>query len=186
MNPSLIEKAVRIAVLAHKEQTRKESDLPYVMHPFMVAFKLQKYDFPDEVIAAALVHDVVEDTKFTTEELRKELGPEVSEIVKTVTNDDSLPWEEKKRKYIETVRNGPIGAKAVATADKIHNLESILIAYQEKGPEVWEYFKRSREKKIWFEEEMLKMLKETWQHPLVLEYESLLGKLKEKINLTLQ
>jgi hypothetical protein len=58
-------------------------------------------------------------------------------IVKAVTNDDSLSWEEKKKKYVETVRNDPEGAKAVAVADKTHNLESLLIAYAEQGPELW-------------------------------------------------
>ena len=100
----------------------------------MVALKLAKYDFSDEIIAAALVHDVIEDTDFGEENLRAAVEEEVFEIVKAVTNDDSLSWEEKKLKYIETVRNGSEGAKAVATADKVHNMESLLIAYQEQGP----------------------------------------------------
>jgi (p)ppGpp synthase/HD superfamily hydrolase len=176
--PSSLEKAMRIAVRAHAKQTRKESDLPYISHPFMVALKLSAYNFPDEVIAAALVHDVLEDTDFGEARLHEELGEKVFEIVKAVTNDDSLSWEEKKLKYIESVRNGPEGSKAVATADKVHNMESLLIAYKEQGPVVWEHFKKGKEKKIWFEEEMLKMLKETWQHPLVDQYEELLAELK--------
>jgi len=70
----------------------------------------------------------LEDTDFGEEKLKQELGSEVLEIVKAVTNDDSLPWEEKKKKYVETVRSGSEGAKAVAGADKIHNLESLMIA----------------------------------------------------------
>jgi DNA primase len=57
-------------------------------------------------------------------------------------------------------------------------MESLLIANKEQGPVVWEHFKKGKEKKIWFEEEMLKMLKETWQHPLVDQYEELLAELK--------
>ena len=177
-NPSLIEKAMRVAVRAHQGQTRKESDLPYISHPFMVAFKLSKYDFPDTVVAAALVHDVLEDTDVSTDVLREELGEEVLRIVTSVTNDDSLSWDEKKMKYVETVRSASEAAKAVATADKVHNLESLIIAYQEKGVDIWKNFNRGKEKKIWFEEEMLKMLKSTWQHPLVDEYEKLLTELK--------
>ena len=145
----------------------------------MVSLKLAKYDFPDEVLAAALVHDVLEDTDYGEEKLREAVGEEVFAIVLAVTNDDSLSWEEKKLKYIETVRNGPEGAKAVATADKVHNMESLLIAYGEQGPKIWEHFNKGKEKKIWFEEEMLKMLRETWQHPLVDEYDSLLQELKQ-------
>ncbi len=178
MNPNIVEKAMRIAVRAHTGQTRKDSDLPYISHPFMVALTLMKYDFPDTVIAAALVHDVLEDTDFPPEKLREELGEEVFALVQSLTNDDALSWEEKKKKYIETVRNGPEGAKAISVADKIHNAESLLIAHAAQGPAIWEHFNRGKEKKMWFEEEMLKMLKETWQHPLVDEYERLVAKMK--------
>ena len=172
--PSLLETATRIAVRAHATQKRKDGDLPYITHPFMVALKLAKYNFPDEVIAAALVHDVLEDTDFGEENLHAAVGDTVFEIVKAVTNDDTLVWEEARLKYIETVRNGPEGAKAVSTADKVHNMESLLISYGEQGPKIWTYFTREKKIKLWFEEEMLKMLRETWQHPLVDEYARLL------------
>ena len=145
----------------------------------MVALKLAPYGFPEYVIAAALTHDVLEDTCFPEEKLRAELGEDVLEIVKAVTADDSLPWEEKKRKYIESVRRGPEGAKMVAVADKIHNIESLLMAYIEQGPELWKKFSRGKEQKLWFENEVLKMLRETWRHPLVEEYASLLEKEKQ-------
>jgi len=90
---NLIEKAARVAILAHANQKRKTEDLPYIIHPFMVALKLAKYNFPDEVIAAALTHDVLEDTDFDQENLKKELGDKVYEIVKAVTCDATLPWE---------------------------------------------------------------------------------------------
>jgi (p)ppGpp synthase/HD superfamily hydrolase len=179
---SILETATRIAVRAHATQKRKEGDLPYVSHPFMVALKLAKYDFPDEIIAAALVHDVLEDTDFGEENLRNAVGEEVFEIVKAVTNNDALSWDEKKLQYIETVRNGPEGAKAVSTADKVHNMESLLIAYGEQGPKIWEHFSSGKEKKIWFEEAMLAMLRETWIHPLVDEYAALLEHLKSVAN----
>jgi len=178
---NVIEKAIRIAVCAHKEQTRKESDLPYIAHPFAVALKLTKYNFPDTVIAAGLTHDVIEDTDVSEDELREDLGDEVVDIIMTVSNDDSLSWEDKKKKYIESLREGSEGAKAVATADKIHNIESLMIAYQEQGPSIWEHFNRGKEKKIWFEDAMLSMLRETWDHPLVDEYEKLLKELKSVI-----
>lgn len=176
---NLVEKAVRVSVMAHGGQTRKGDNLPYIIHPFMVALKLAKYNFPDTVIAAALTHDVLEDTDFGKEKLNEELGSEVLEIVKAVTNDDSLSWEEKKKKYVETVRNGPEGAKAVAVADKIHNLESLMIAHAEQGPELWKKFNRGKEQKLWFESEVLKMLRETWKHPLIDEYASLLKQEKK-------
>ncbi len=178
-NANIIDKAARIAVMAHKDQIRKGDNLPYIIHPFMVTLKLQKYNFSDTIIAAALVHDVIEDSDYPAEKLKEELGDDVLEIVKAVTNDDSLIWEEKKKKYIETVRNGPEGAKAVAVADKIHNLESLFMAYESQGPAIWKKFNRGKDKKIWFETLVLKMLKETWKHPLISEYENLIEREKE-------
>lgn len=178
MELSLVEKAIRIAAKAHEGQKRKEGDIPYIAHSFAVALKLQKYNFPDTVIAAALVHDVLEDTDFSPESLRAQLGEEVYALVAPVTHDDSLSWEEKKKKYIEEVRTAPEGSKAIATADKIHNAESFLFAYDIQGAALWEYFNAGRDKKIWFEEAMLKMLQETWHHPLVDEYAILVDRMK--------
>jgi hypothetical protein len=87
--------------------------------------------------------------------------------------------EEKKTKYIETVRKGSVGAKAVALADKLHNLESLFIIYEQEGPQVWKKFNRGMEsKQLWFEESVLTMLKETWKHPMIKEYEEQLKKLR--------
>ena len=176
---TLLEKAVRIAVIQHREQLRKGDGLPYIIHPVMVALKLAKLNYPDEVIAAALVHDVLEDTDMTEEDLRSELGDEVVNMVLSVTNDDSLEWIEKKKKYVETVRTGNEGAKAVALSDKIHNLESLLIGHSEHGSDFWSHFNEGKENKVWFESEVLKMLRETWDHPMLDEYEQLIEKEKQ-------
>lgn len=176
-NLPLLERAVRLAVKAHTGQTRKESDTPYITHLVGVAIILAKHGFSDTVIAAGLAHDTVEDTSVTPLELREVLGDEVAEIVAAATNDDTLSWEEKKKKYIESIRNASEEAKAVATADKIHNAESLLAAYAEQGTELWKLFNAGRDKKLWFENAMLTMLKEEWNHPLVDEYAMLVEKM---------
>jgi len=175
---SLIEKAIRIIVVAHANQKRKNDGSPYVVHPLMVAIKLMKYNFSDEVIAAALVHDVLEDTDIPEQELRDNLGNEVVEMVKMVTNDNSLSWEDKKSKYVEMVRNGSKEVKAISIADKIHNAENFLFTHSQIGSEIWEKFSRGKETKMWFEEEMLKMFKETWSHPMIKEYEELVEQMR--------
>jgi (p)ppGpp synthase/HD superfamily hydrolase len=178
MEPTLVEKATRLAAVAHKDQMRKDGPYPYIEHLIAVALLLTKYEFSDAVVAAGLAHDVVEDTAVSAEQLRAELGDEVADIVASVTNDDTLGWEDKKKKYIETVRAGSVGAKAVATADKIANARSLLVAYGTQGLEVWNYFNAGKEKKEWFETAMLKMLQETWQHPLVDEYAKLVEEME--------
>ncbi len=177
-NLMLLDRATRLAVSGHATQVRKDDQSPYITHPVMIALIVAKAGYGEAVIAAALTHDLVEDTDMTLEELRRELGDEVADIVASVSNDDSLSWEEKKLKYIETVREGSEGAKAVATADKIHNAESLIAAHARLGPALWDHFNAGRDKKIWFEEKMLEMLKESWQHPLVDEYEALVRKMQ--------
>lgn len=169
---TILEKAIRLCAVAHEGQIRKDGP-PYIIHPFAVALKLAQHGFDELTIAGALVHDVLEDTKVTEEELREVLGDKVLELVQFVTYDETLSWEDQRKKYINTLRNAPESAKAISVADKIHNAESLLTAYIERGPEIWKSFNRGREAKLWFEEEMLKMLTETWSHPLVEEYKKL-------------
>lgn len=178
MELSLIERALRIAARAHKDQVRKDGDVPYIVHPVQVAWLLRDRGFSDEIVAAALVHDVLEDTDVSEEALVRELGEDVVRIVRAVTNDDALSWKEKKQKYIETVRAGGEGALAVATADKIHNAESLLAAHDAHGEALWAQFNASKEDKLWFEEAMLAMLREVWDHPLVAEYEAQVARMR--------
>lgn len=169
----LLDTAFAIALRAHKDQTRKGDDTPYIVHPVAVALLLARHRFPDYVIAAAFTHDVLEDTSITSEELQAAIGEKAYNIVRTLTHDNSLPWKERKAAYIASVRTASDEAKAISVADKIHNAESLLELYETEGSLVWSHFNRGRDEKLWFENEMLAMLKETWEHPLVDEYETL-------------
>ncbi|MBP9749950.1 MAG: bifunctional (p)ppGpp synthetase/guanosine-3',5'-bis(diphosphate) 3'-pyrophosphohydrolase [Candidatus Pacebacteria bacterium] len=182
---TLVEKATCIAVVAHKDQVRKSDGSPYVVHPIMCAMMLAKYDFPEEVVAAALTHDVLEDTAMTDDELRVTLGDTVVDIVRTVSEDHTVDWRtiengwvKRKQVYIDAVRNGSEGAKAVSIADKIHNAQSLLDAHAEQGPAIWNKFNKGRETKLWFEESLLTMFRETWDHPLIEEYAVLVEKMR--------
>lgn len=177
----IIEHAMQIAIKAHEGQTRKDDNFPYVIHPIMVGILLMKHNFSEIVIASAIVHDVLEDTDITEKDLRKSMGNDVTDVVLCVSEDKSLKWEERKKKYIESVRNSSEEVKAVSIGDKIHNLKSLLSVYDFQGPNIWKMFNRGKDKKIWFEDEMLKMFKETWNHPLIDEYEKLVKKINNLV-----
>ena len=180
MELGIIEKALRIAAKAHKEQVRKTDKSPYIVHPIQVGIILMLHQFDDEVVASGIVHDVIEDTDVTEAELREELGDVVVDIVLQISENKDLEWKERKLDYIETVRNGSDAVKAVSIADKIHNMKSLLDSYEVMGSDVLKVFTRgNKEGKLWFEEECLKMFKESWGHPLVDEYESLVEKFRE-------
>ena len=176
MVSSLIEKAASIAAKAHIKQLRKHNSAPYIVHPFMVSRILTENGFRDEVIAAGLVHDVLEDTDVTREELISELGEEIVSIVDGLSEDKSkdISWEDRKRGYIEKVRNGNDDVKAVSCADKVHNMTNLLQAYKEVGESLWEGFSKPKAEKLWFEREVLKMFdEEGFSHQMVEEYRKL-------------
>lgn len=175
---TLQEKALRLALVAHKEQLRKSDGSPYVAHPIMVGVLLQSNGFSEVVIAAGYVHDVLEDTVVTREQLVLELGSEIAGIVEGVSEDVSQEWEVRKETYVQDVASASENIKAVSIADKIHNAESIISDYQSKGAEVWASFNRGKDKKIWFEELLYTEVAQTWQHPLLKRYKKAIDILK--------
>lgn len=174
---NLIEKVEQISREAHEGQVRKSDGSPYIAHPLAVAEILKAHGFSDVVIAAGLLHDVLEDTDVPEATLRAQVGDEVVDIVVGVSEDKSLPWEERKKQYIEVVATASDEVKAVSVADKIHNAKSFIEAYEEQGNDLWKKFSRGPEKTLWFQRELCDRLKETWQHPMLSEFENLVQKL---------
>lgn len=176
-NNKIVENALLLAVKYHKRQKRKDGQ-PYIIHPIMVAIMLSKYSFKDEVIAGGICHDLLEDTKCREKEIVEVCGQKVLEIVRAVSDDKKYHkphlWEKRKRIQIKKAKNAPNEAKAVYTADKIHNLQSLLTQYKKEGDKVWRHFDRGKDIKLAFEKRTLDMLKETWSHPLIKKYEKLI------------
>ena len=157
----LVESALRVAACAHRKQRRKASDIPYIVHPMAVAMLLQQAGVTDpEVLAAAMLHDTVEDTDVTAEQLAQEFPVRVCEIVADLTerkhNPDgtSRTWEVRKQEHIDHVKDMSADSCAVLLADKLHNLSAILFD-QKNDPDVWDRFSRPREKVIAYHEAIL-------------------------------
>lgn len=125
----LINRAREFATRAHENQTRKYTGEPYINHPIAVANLVSTVPHTMEMIAAALLHDTVEDTEATIEEVREEFGDEVANLVGWLT-DVSKPEDGNrvKRKAIdlEHTAGAPAAAKTVKLADLIDNSHSIL------------------------------------------------------------
>ena len=148
----ILEEAKRFAIMAHQGQVRKsEPDKPYIIHPMGVAKILEENGFDDKVIAAGFLHDVVEDTKYTLQDIRNIFGDDVANLVWTASEPDkSLSWEERKKHTIETTKNLNIRNKAVICADKIHNLESLVILFGKTGEMDFSKFKRGFTEQKWY------------------------------------
>ncbi|MBC1502085.1 bifunctional (p)ppGpp synthetase/guanosine-3',5'-bis(diphosphate) 3'-pyrophosphohydrolase [Listeria weihenstephanensis] len=148
----MYQQASAFAAKAHQMQRRKITGEPYFSHPRNVANLLRKAGFREEVVAAGFLHDVVEDTPVTLDEIRALFGNDVAELVESHTEDKSQTWEERKSHTIDAVRTGTLEEKAIIVADKLDNLQSIKYALSSEGNKVWSYFKRGYELQKWYNE----------------------------------
>lgn len=138
---TMIEKAYRIANEAHKEQKRKSGE-PYIIHPLCVAIVLADLEMDKETIAAGLLHDVVEDTIMTLDQLTKEFGSEVSFLVDGVTKLTQLNWDKDKveiqadnlRKMFLAMAKD-IRVILIKLADRLHNMRTLNYMTPEKQRE---------------------------------------------------
>jgi guanosine-3',5'-bis(diphosphate) 3'-pyrophosphohydrolase len=121
-------KAIEFAAQRHRDQRRKNSvESPYINHPIAVANILAQIGEvqSDAVLAAAILHDTIEDTDTTATELSRYFGESVSRLVKEVTDDKSLPKAKRKELQIEHAPDLSVGAVLIKLGDKIHNVGEI-------------------------------------------------------------
>ena len=141
INPSydieLIEKAYDLAGKMHQGQLRKSGE-PYLIHPVAVAKILAELGMDDQAIVAGLLHDVVEDTDYTTEQLREDFGDDIELLVDGVTKLGSLKYESKEERQAENLRkmflamSKDIRVLIIKLADRLHNLRTINYMTQDK------------------------------------------------------
>jgi guanosine-3',5'-bis(diphosphate) 3'-pyrophosphohydrolase len=142
LNPTQLLKAISFAADKHSRQRRKDVEAsPFINHPIAVATVLAtEGEVSDEVtLLAAALHDTVEDTQTTFEELEDNFGLEVAGLVREVTDDKSLDKGERKRLQIEHARKSSARAKQLKIADKICNIRDITVS----PPANWSLERRS-------------------------------------------
>ena len=186
-----IQQAINLASRLHLGQARKgDSGLPYISHPFSVAWILSNYTEDEDVIVGGLLHDVLEDVKgYYYDDLIRDFGERVAQIVKGVSedkdpnieSDDKATWEDRKSKYLAGLEHDSNEALMVCCADKIHNLQSMINAYQEKGEELWAHFNSPKEKKLWLYKEILKFMKIRLDNPIVIELEKVYSQAEKSL-----
>ena len=129
LDSSLLIKAINFAAIKHKTQRRKDAaGTPYINHPIEVAYLISQIGgITDiDILRAAVLHDTLEDTETTWEELWSLFGEVVANMVKEVTDDKSLPKDERKRLQIEHGPSLSRGARIVKLADKLSNLRDLV------------------------------------------------------------
>jgi len=163
--PESIIRAIYVASKAHLHQNRKSEDLPFITHPFAVGIILSRAGCSEEVIVAGILHDTVEDTPLTLDDIRREFGERVASIVDSASEPDkSLPWEKRKAHTVESIKTAVLEVKMVVCADKLHNVRTIAAAKREIGEQVWERFRRGREKQEWYYRALAENLSSETEH----------------------
>lgn len=177
-----LDRAIRFAAEAHCGQMRKtDPTVPYIYHPFLVGLVLRRAGFSKDIVIAGFLHDVLEDTETTAREVERRFGKRVRGLVEAVSEDKSLEWEERKSRYHQRVMRGGVGVRAVAAADKLHNVLAILDSL-EQGRNVWKFFKRDKQTTLEHYRRFAEDLCQRWDHPLSQELRSAVKKLEKKIS----
>ncbi|KPV45232.1 phosphohydrolase [Alicyclobacillus ferrooxydans] len=151
IQPDIIERAIQVAIDAHRGQTRKGSEIPYITHPIAVGFILARAGASDEIIAAGILHDTVEDTTLTEEDIERQFGSNVARLVAGASEPDkSLSWKERKDHTIDYLKAAPEDVRLLTCADKLHNIRSIRRDMETMGDSLWDRFKRGKPHQEWY------------------------------------
>jgi len=154
-----IDFAIEFAAKAHRNQLRKGTDIPYISHPYGVAMILLEAKCNEEIVIAGLLHDTIEDTDTTVEDIRSHFGEEVLRLVLGASEPDkSQSWEIRKEHTLEFLKSADLAIRQLACADKLHNLRSIRRDVEANGDQVWSKFNRGYNDQKWYYTSMVESL----------------------------
>ncbi len=150
IDTDLLDRAIIFAVKAHHNTERRGKGFPYIVHP-MEAVEIVATITPDqELLAAAALHDTVEDTDVTVEDIRREFGDRIADLVHAESDqidgvlfngeNETETWHARKQAAIDRLRHAPHDAKIVALGDKLSNMRAIYRDYMVKGDALWSIF----------------------------------------------
>ena len=146
LDTALLDRAIIFAVKAHAGTERRGKGYPYIVHP-LEAMEIVATMTPDqELLAAAALHDTVEDTDVTVEQIRAEFGDRIATLVADESEErpdglsDEESWHDRKRAAINHLANASHNAKIVALGDKLSNMRAIARDYAEIGDALWNRF----------------------------------------------
>ena len=125
---NLVLKATQFAALKHRDQRRKDGKTPYIIHPISVAMILAEIGGVDdpEILSAALLHDTIEDTDTSAQELDKEFGSRIRIIVEELTDNNQLTISQRKQLQIDNAPHLSKDATLIKIADKISNVSDVI------------------------------------------------------------
>lgn len=153
-----VDRALAVAARCHDGQTRKDDPTPYIAHPVAVAMIVSDFTTDEDVVVAALLHDVLEDVPpsvYSAADMTAEFGERVTEMVRGVSEEKTAgqqtpPWRVRKEGYLAQLADDSPECLLISAADKIHNLRSMVAAHGRLGDEMWGLFNAGPDEKLWF------------------------------------
>lgn len=177
----LVSEAIIFAAKAHDGMRRKKTEAPYILHPMEAAVIVGTITDEQELIAAAALHDVVEDAGITIDEVEEKFGRRVRELVESETEDKraDLPpedtWRIRKEESLEVLKNtDDIDVLIVWMGDKLANMRAIYRQWKDEGDAMWERFNQKDPKQqAWYYTTIVKLTERLSYTPAWIEYKAL-------------
>ena len=140
MDTSLLDKAIHFAVDAHQGAERRGKGFPYILHPMEAAAIVATMTADQRLLAAAVLHDVVEDTDTTIEQIRRAFGDDIAQLVAKESHPKGLGWRESRKHILDHLRVASRESQIVALGDKLSNMRAIARDYEQQGDDLWKIF----------------------------------------------
>ena len=177
----LVSEAIAFAVKAHDGMRRKKSDAPYILHPMEAAVIVGTMTDDQNLLAAAALHDVVEDADITIEEIEERFGRRVRELVQSETEDKraDLPpastWRVRKEESLEVLKNtDDIGVLMVWLGDKLANMRAIYRDFKVEGEAMGQRFnQKEASEQAWYYRSIVKLTEALSDTSAWIEYKTL-------------
>ena len=177
----LVSRAITFAVNAHDGMRRKKQDIPYILHPMEAAVIVGTMTSDQNLISAAVLHDVVEDAYVTIDEVEKLFGARVRELVSSETEDKrvELPpeetWRIRKEESLQVLKNtNDIGVLMVWLGDKLANMRAIYRDFKEEGDAMWQRFnQKDKKEQAWYYRTIIELTERLSHTSAWLEYKTL-------------
>jgi myo-inositol-1(or 4)-monophosphatase len=179
----ILEKAITKAMDLHEGQTRKvDNRTPYVAHPLETAMIVAKYVNFEAVIAAAILHDVVECKKCELADIEREFGAEIAAYVALLTEDKSIAdWRVRKKNNLAALVENKL-AYFIRAADAVANMRSLVAELKEMGATAWTKFNAPKESKLEYYRTILQETRDILPAEMLEEYVSLIKYLEYSEN----
>ena len=179
--------ALIFAIKAHAGMVRKGTNIPYIVHPMEAASIVASMTDDREIIAAAALHDVVEDTEYTIDDIKDEFGDRIAKIVASESEDKrpELPeaetWKIRKEETLAHLKNPSNEIKMVTLGDKLSNIRAIYRDYLKLGDKLWERFnQKDKNEHAWYYSSIADLLSDLKEYPAWVEYKELVDKVFSK------